>query len=127
VCPVARQREIEALLEQNFDAPVLLHPNMGGRYQDEVQNLLQSLDDEEHRPKSGQILRGLIEKVTLTPDGRNGELAVDLHGDLAGILQISTDKKKISASENKSRNGNKNEKGRPEETALLKMVAGIGF
>jgi site-specific DNA recombinase len=82
-----RQREIEALLEQNFDAPVLLHPNMGGRYQAEVQNLLQSLDDEEHRSKSGQILRGLIEKVTLTSDGRNGELAVDLHGDLAGILQ----------------------------------------
>jgi hypothetical protein len=65
-----RQREIEALLEQNFDAPVLLHPNMGGGYQAEVQNLLQSLDDEEHRSKSGQILRGLIEKVTLTPELR---------------------------------------------------------
>jgi hypothetical protein len=48
-----------------------------------------------------------------------------LHGDLAGILQISTDKKKISASDNKSRNENKNEKGRLEETALLKMVAGM--
>jgi site-specific DNA recombinase len=100
---------------------------MGGRYQAEVQNLLHSINDEHHRSKSGQILRGLIEKVTLTPDGRNGELSVDLHGDLAGILQISSNEKKISALEKNNRNETKNEKGRLDETALLKMVAGIGF
>jgi hypothetical protein len=36
----------------------------------------------------GTILRTLIEKITLTPEG--SELAIHLRGDLAGILSTAT-------------------------------------
>lgn len=50
------------------------------------------------------------------------ELVVDLHGDVAGILQIAASDKKGSGSGKKS--ATENEKGRLQEMALLKMVAG---
>lgn len=57
-----------------------------------------------------ETIRSLIEKVELTPDG--GELRINLHGQLAGILEIcDLDKEEPAASY--------------EERALqIKMVAG---
>jgi site-specific DNA recombinase len=40
----------------------------------------------------GEILRDLIEEITLTPD--NGELRIDLRGELAGILALTAGSKK---------------------------------
>jgi hypothetical protein len=40
------------------------------------------------------LIRSLVEKVVLTPDPESGELALDLHGDLAGILDIAANKGK---------------------------------
>ena len=58
-------------------------------YAQEVQNLITTLNDPEHRPEASEILRGLISKIVLTPAPSGERLMVDLHGDLAGILTIA--------------------------------------
>ena len=65
---------------------------MGERYAKAVGDLIHSLNDPDHRDESAQILRKLIDKIVLTPVKSSEDqsaLAVDLFGDLAGILQIS--------------------------------------
>lgn len=56
--------------------------------------IIASLNDPEHRPESAGIVRALIKKIVLTPNEERTALIVDLHGDLAGILQMSANKEK---------------------------------
>ena len=86
----ARREELEKLIENTKEAPVLFHPNMASRYHKEVRNLIASLGDAEAKAEAGQILRSLIEMIVLTPDESGNALTVDLVGDLAGILSIAT-------------------------------------
>jgi site-specific DNA recombinase len=85
----ARKLELEALLESTEESPIFIHPNMAKRYHDEVQRLVASLNEPEHRGESAEIIRKLIEKIVLTPNEARKALAIDLYGDLAGILQVS--------------------------------------
>ena len=87
-----RKLTLEATLKDKREAPVYVHPNMALRYQQEVQRLLISLNDPEHRDESAKLIRKLIEKIVLTPNGDGSALTVDLHGDLAGILRASAGK-----------------------------------
>ena len=84
-----RKDPLVKLLETTEEAPVYVHPNMATRYAEAIEGLLSNLNDPEHRPESAQLLRGLIDKIVLTPDSERTELVVDLYGDLAGILQVS--------------------------------------
>jgi hypothetical protein len=45
-------------------------------------------EGEETRIKAAEIIRSLVDAIVLTPE--NGDLRVDLKGDLAGILAIAT-------------------------------------
>ena len=65
-----------------------MHPNMGARYADAVENLIGTLNSDDHRHQSSEIIRSLVDKIVLTPNEDKTELVVDLFGDLAGILQI---------------------------------------
>ncbi|NKE48646.1 recombinase family protein [Roseomonas frigidaquae] len=85
-----RREELELLLSEAKEAPVLFHPNMAGRYQKEVQSLIASMSDAATRAEAGTILRSLIDKIILTPRKGGKGLTVDLVGDLAGILSIAT-------------------------------------
>ena len=87
-----RKNELTALLETTEDAPVLIHPKMGDRYNEAVRKLIGSLNDTNHRDESAKIMRRLIDRIVLTPDEAKGALTLDLIGDLAGILQMA-DKK----------------------------------
>jgi site-specific DNA recombinase len=117
-----RQRQLTALVERTPDAPPLIHPGMAHRYHVWVKNLIETLNEPEHRDESASLIRKLVDKIVLTPNDANG-LSIDLHGDLAGILQVSIGKllpgaKKRAASEV------------PSEAAGLQqvtLVAGIGF
>ena len=86
---VARQNELISLIESTDDAPVLLHPNMALRYRQEVNALVRSLNDEAHRHEASELIRSLIQKIVLTPDPQSSGLLIDVHGDLAGILNIA--------------------------------------
>ena len=92
---VARRTEIESILETTEEAPVLLHPNMAfSRYQKEVNALTAALNREETRAEAADLLRTLIDKIVLKPKEDGKDYAIDLHGDLAGILTIASGKHK---------------------------------
>ena len=111
---LARKEELEALIKNADEAPPLLHPSMAKRYRQEVSELVTSLNDPEHRTEAAMLIRGLIDRIVLKPNKAGDALLIDLHGDLAGILRIATNKDK------------------PLESSGLmmvqdKMVAGAGF
>ena len=110
----ARIEALEVLLADKPEAPVLLHPHMGKHYRNEVAELLRHLNDSEHRHKATDVVRGLIEKIVLTPNEEKTELLVDLHGDLAGILGMASGRAKPL-------------KENDELVQQVKMVAGVGF
>ena len=65
---------------------------MANIYQERVGKLCENLRREEDRAPEVDVLRSLIEQVTLMPD--NGELAIILRGDLGAILRFAAGKKK---------------------------------
>ncbi len=81
--------QLVKILDTTEEAPVYVHPNMGKRYAEAVDDLLGSLNSPDHRHKSSEIIRSLVDKIVLTPNAEKTELVVDLYGDLAGILQVS--------------------------------------
>ncbi len=91
----ARQDELRALLAGQGPAQPLLHPNLAEVYRRKVADLHQALESEETKAEAAEIIRGLVDAIVLTPE--NGELRIDLHGDLAGILALAADGKKPAA------------------------------
>lgn len=71
----------------------LLHPAMAQRYRREVENLRNALDRKDGRSEATEHLRALIDKIVLTPEKGREDLRIDLHGDLAGILGIASQKR----------------------------------
>jgi DNA invertase Pin-like site-specific DNA recombinase len=71
----------------------LVHPAMAKRYRQEVENLRKALENQDARTEAADHLRELIGKIVLTPEPGRDDLRIDLHGDLAGILQIASQKK----------------------------------
>ena len=122
----ARQKDLRAALSGADDAPPLLHPEMAQHYRRQVGELCDALreETEAQRMEATEILRGLIKDVALTPT--DGELAIDLRGDLAGILAV--------AAGAMSGNGVQKRRKLPLGAALsadlvqqVEMVAGAGF
>lgn len=73
---------------QSKEPHPLIHPTMVHRYRKAVVELREALK-ERQSGEAREHVGGLIEKIVLTPKpGQNG-LAIDLHGDLAGILTIA--------------------------------------
>jgi hypothetical protein len=107
---------------------VLLHPNLALRYKQEVQNLVASLNSSDRRMEAANILRSLIDKIKLTPSSEREKLIVDLHGDLAGILSMSAEKKASSEDKEllfKQADTLISEGSTPDEGDMqVKMVAG---
>ncbi|MGH1457244.1 MAG: recombinase family protein [Alphaproteobacteria bacterium] len=127
----ARQKEIKAILENSEEIKVMMHPGIAQQYHKEVRGLITSLNTSERRQEAATLIRSLIDKIVLTPDKNKESLIVDLHGDLAGILSISTqgrydkEEQKMLFDQIKELAENAEEGGSPE--IQDKMVAGVGF
>ena len=131
-----RKSELTAILSTSEEAPVLIHPKMGQRYNEQIRNLVASLHDTAHREKSALILRKLIDKIVLTPNEDRSALTLDLIGDLAGILLMSSKK---AAGMLFNPNGEldpaqlveieraKELAGSPNDYGKVSLVAGVGF
>jgi site-specific DNA recombinase len=111
----ARGEELEALLEGTTEEQVLLHPTMATRYREQVANLAAVLNSEEHRAEAADLLRSLVDRIVIQTPNEKGRLEIDLHGDLAGILTLASNKKDgpLEASD--------------PSVQQVKMVAGAGF
>jgi site-specific DNA recombinase len=92
----SRKEELQGILDSTEVAPVLFHPNMATRYQKEIKNLIASLNHPESKQEAAMILRSLIDRIMMTPVPAENRLAVDLVGDLAGILSIATNRDRLS-------------------------------
>ena len=111
----ARQDEIaERLAAVPTDIPDI-HPNIAGVYRRKVERLAEALADPRDRDEAAEAIRGLIERIVLTPGERRGEMDAALHGDLGTILEWA---------------GNKSRKGAtalPQGGMSVSVVAGVGF
>ena len=80
----------KVLLEQDLmgwrEEPVRLHPNMAEVYRKKVEELALLIQGEDDKQEAFEAIRSLIDRIVLSPE--HGDLKVDLHGDLAGILML---------------------------------------
>jgi len=85
------------------------------------------LNHQDYRSEAHIHLRSLIEKIVLTPNHGQGDLSIDLYGNLAGILSIASQ-------ENPMKNKSLNEKrlrqiaaaGNHSSEPSVNLVAGAG-
>jgi site-specific DNA recombinase len=108
----ARGIELTHFLQGAEEPPPLLHPNMAQHYHVQVDELYAALqeDSEEKRMIAADVIRSLVREIILTPE--DGELQIDVRGDLAGILAISLKSKRPAGGAGRSQ---------------VEMVAGTGF
>ncbi|MBL4682677.1 MAG: zinc ribbon domain-containing protein [Pseudomonadales bacterium] len=93
---VNRMNELDDLLELQDEPPrPLIHPTMARRYKQEVTALKKSLKDNASNEVREHV-RALIEKVVITPATKERDMRIDLHGDLAGILNIAIEDKAMN-------------------------------
>ena len=108
----ARKADLEQFLTEADEPPPLLHPSMALQYRKRIQQLYESLqdDDEDKRIEAADTIRSLVDQIVMTPV--EGKIEIDVQGDLAGILMISVQTKNPAG-----------ERGGSQ----VKMVAGAGF
>ena len=77
----------EATLAGATASGPLLHPNLARIYRDKIERLTEAVSGPNREHEAFEIIRGLIREVRLVPV--DGLLAIELAGDLAGILALS--------------------------------------
>ena len=108
----ARQDEIDALLAAQPKQKPLIHPGLAELYRSKVEALQDCLEAEETRDEAMELIRSLVDAIVLTPE--NGELRIDLNGELAGILALAAESKRPAGAI-------------ADGQEQIKMVAGVGF
>ena len=83
----AKKTEVETRLAGATASPIRIHPKLSEIYRKKVEDLAASLSDDRIRLEAADVLRGLIDKIVLTPDGN--QLKAELHGDLVQILAFA--------------------------------------
>ncbi len=83
----ARQDELNARLSTvPADLPDI-HPRIADIYRRKVERLAEALAHLRDRDEAADAIRGLIERIVLTPGAKRGEMHATLHGDLGTILE----------------------------------------
>ncbi|WP_085558422.1 recombinase family protein [Azospirillum agricola] len=109
----AREDELNARLAQvPVDLPDV-HPNVAELYARKVARLSEALNRPEERDEAAGAIRGLIERITLTPGPKRGQLDVTLCGELGAILEWTAQKQ--------------NTPGPGGSGVSVSVVAGAGF
>jgi site-specific DNA recombinase len=103
----SRQATLTASLAATPPPQPRFHPRLADMYREQVANLHRSLSNPEARTEAAEILRGLIDRVTVQRDN-DGHLVV-LTGDIVNLLSLPG--RQIPASLESS----------------VKVVAGVGF
>jgi DNA invertase Pin-like site-specific DNA recombinase len=115
----AERAELEAKLTALPEPePVAIHPGLAETYARKVTDLAAALNDPEARPEAAELLRGLIESVTLKPDADapNGHL-IELRGELGEIFALCGNDMATKA----------DARSRATGVRQVTMVAGAGF
>ena len=107
-----RQKELQDILDHASDPEPIIHPNLAEIYRAKIENLSSLIYDPQFKAEAFDIIRSLIDEVRLIPE--NGDLRIELKGELAGILSLCDAKKRPATSYE-------------ERAEQIKMVAGAGF
>ena len=111
----ARQDELrDRLATAPADIPDI-HPNVAGIYRRKVERLAGALRTPRERDEAAGAIRGLIERIVLTPGAKRGCMDATLHGDLGTVLEWT------------ARGAKGNETGTPAPGMSVSVVAGAGF
>lgn len=91
----ARKAELVELMAGSAEPTPLLHPNMAEIYRRRILELHERLYDDEGKAEAVEVLRTLIDEVTLIPEG--SDLTIVLRGDLAAMLTFASNKEKAQS------------------------------
>ena len=109
----ARQDELNARLATvPADIPDI-HPNVADIYRRKVARLAEALNHPEDRDAAASAIRGLIERIVLTPGEKWGQTDIVLRGDLAAVLEWT--------------GAGKGKTDAPQRGMSVSVVAGAGF
>ena len=112
------EAEQDALTERLSSVPTDIpdiHPNVAGIYRRKVERLSEALQNPQERDGAAAAIRDLIERITLTPGPKRGQIDATLHGDLGTILEWAASK------------GWKNKTDTSLSGVSVSVVAGAGF
>ncbi|WP_284777330.1 recombinase family protein [Agrobacterium sp. lyk4-40-TYG-31] len=116
----ARKTELNSLLAgAPEDTPDIL-PSASAIYAKKVSALTKALNRKEEQQEAAETLRGLIEKISLTPGPERGEIYATLHGELGTILNW-TERQAIG------KTGKTTKPAAGATGLLVSVVAGAGF
>lgn len=87
----ARQLQLQQDIAGARTFAPLLHPNLAEVYRQRVEHPHEALRDDGMRGDAFELIRSLIDEVRLVPE--DGQLRVELRGELAGILALAIDRK----------------------------------
>lgn len=110
-----RKTELTMRLAEGETLRPLVYPSMARLYEAKVEALYETLDREQDRTEAVEIIRSLVESITITP--KDDRLEIHLIGDLAGILRLASE----------DRQTKKPPFGGGFEDMQLKLVAGAGL
>ena len=85
-----RKARLLELTRDQTEEPPMLHPGLADVYRRKIEKLTEALNKEELRAEAAEILRSTIQTIRLVPE--EGELAIELVGELAGILALRQEK-----------------------------------
>ena len=89
--PAARAGSTQDELTERLSAALAgladIHPNIADTYRRKVARLAEPLDHPEDRDAAASAIRGLIERIVLTPGPKWAEMNAVLHGNLDTILE----------------------------------------
>ncbi len=105
----ARKATLVAETAETKEEMPRLHPGLAEVYRSKVDDLVTALNQDDLRAQAAEAIRELISEIRLIP--QDGALAIELVGELAGILALG-----------------KAKRPRPCRTgAQITLVAGVGF
>jgi hypothetical protein len=92
----AEKERLESALNEASQDKLLLHPNLAAIYRAHVETIEAALRDPDHGREAFEIVRSLIEQVRIIPT--DGEITIELKGELVGILVLAEGAKRCSGS-----------------------------
>ncbi len=82
----ARQEALQERMAVTPEPLPDIHPNVAHICHRKVERLTEALAHPDDRREAAEALRGLIERVTLVPGPKRGQIDATLHGELGAIL-----------------------------------------
>ena len=86
-----------------------------------MERLAEALQHPEERDEASGAIRDLIERITLSPDPKRGQIDAVLYGDLGTIIEWT------AAKDRKANRAKKNRTDTPVSGVSVSVVAGVGF